>query len=201
LPALRRRGTVIVDTQLGILVVRERSGVYSLPGGAAHRHESREAAARRELNEETGLRTLESTFLFEFRGRVNSHKVFLIKASGVATPRKEVTGVAFYDGTNLKVSSATREIVQRYLSIRRKAGSDRPQSPPPPSSGLDPWKVLEVRRNASKDAVVASYKRLCKVWHPDTWPPELSPEQRKAIDDKMKEITEAYNLLREQGFA
>ena len=52
-----------------------------------------------------------------------------------------------------------------------------------------------------KEAVVSSYKKLCKIWHPDTWPPELSVEKRKAIDDRMKEITEAYHLLREQGFA
>lgn len=92
-----------------------RGSTYVLPGGGARRHESREKAVIRELEEETGLRTLESTFLFEYRGRINSHKVFLVKTSGAPEPRKEVKQIAYYNGSNVKVSSTTREIIERYL--------------------------------------------------------------------------------------
>ena len=52
----RRRGTVIVDTPKGILVVNEGESTYYLPGGGARIGESGRNAAIRELLEETGLR-------------------------------------------------------------------------------------------------------------------------------------------------
>jgi len=45
----RRRGTVIVDTPKGILVVNEGESTYYLPGGGARMGESRRNAAMREL--------------------------------------------------------------------------------------------------------------------------------------------------------
>ena len=112
---LRRRGTAIVDTPEGILVVRGRGNTYLLPGGGAHRHESREKAAIRELEEETGLKALDSTFLFEYRGRINAHKVFLVRTSGTPEPRREIRQIAYSNGSNVKVSSTTRGIIERYL--------------------------------------------------------------------------------------
>lgn len=183
-----------MDTPKGILLVRERSGFYSLPGGGARRQESRLAAAIRELEEETGLHTVESKFLFEHRGHFNSHKVFLLRAAGVPTPKKEVKGIRYYDGSNTKISSTTLGIIQRYLNLRGR------NQQPPPASGLDPWKVLEVERNATREAIVASYRRLTKIWHPDAWPPGLSADQTEAMNDKMKEINEAFRLLQGHGF-
>jgi 8-oxo-dGTP diphosphatase len=51
----RRRGTAIVETKKGILVVSGHGKVFMLPGGAANHKESRLQAAIRELQEETGL--------------------------------------------------------------------------------------------------------------------------------------------------
>jgi 8-oxo-dGTP diphosphatase len=51
----RRRGTAIVETPIGILVVAGRRKLYILPGGGANIGESRTKAAVRELKEETGI--------------------------------------------------------------------------------------------------------------------------------------------------
>ena len=125
----RRRGTAIVDTAEGILVVRERDNMFSLPGGGADQQERREEAAIRELGEETGLKTLESRFLFQHLGRPrkshhggvyrDDHKVFLLKTAGTARPRKEVTQVAYFDGSDLDLDRTSREIIERYLAAKK----------------------------------------------------------------------------------
>jgi len=51
----RRRGTAIVDTSRGILVVSHGNRTFYLPGGGAEKGESQKNAAIRELKEETGL--------------------------------------------------------------------------------------------------------------------------------------------------
>jgi len=57
----RRRGTTIVDTPNGILVVSEGGRTYYLPGGVARKGESRRKAAIRELR---GGNWLDSDGLF-----------------------------------------------------------------------------------------------------------------------------------------
>lgn len=64
----RRRGTTIVETPNGILVVSLDSSNFTLPGGGALRDESRREAAIRELMEETGMKAVDLTSLFEFMG-------------------------------------------------------------------------------------------------------------------------------------
>lgn len=113
---------------MGILVVRERDNKFSLPGGGADGNESREEAAIREVREETGLKTLESRFLFEHLGRAREshhggfyrdlHKVFLLKTTGIARPHKEVTHVAYYDGSDLNLEPTAKEIIGRYLAAK-----------------------------------------------------------------------------------
>jgi 8-oxo-dGTP diphosphatase len=127
----RRRGSVIVDTPDGILVVSERGRTYLLPGGVAKRHESRQSAAIRELREETGLEAIDFSYLFEYRGKVhvgrngrlfrNAHKVFLAKTNGVAEPRSEIKHLAYFDGSNVHVSLATRRIIEKYREIKNSA--------------------------------------------------------------------------------
>ena len=127
----RRRGTAIVESPDGILVVRERDDRFSLPGGGANEHESREEAAIRELREETGLETLESEFLFEHLGEArrshhggfyrDDHKVFLLRTEGEAHPRKEVTQIAYFDGSDLGLEPTAKDILRRYLASKRTA--------------------------------------------------------------------------------
>jgi len=73
----RRRGTAIVETSKGILVVSHNNRTFYLPGGGAEKGESRKEAAIRELKEETNLQTLSCSFLFEYESLTNSHKCSL----------------------------------------------------------------------------------------------------------------------------
>jgi ADP-ribose pyrophosphatase YjhB (NUDIX family) len=134
----RRRGTAIVETDDGILVVcnswdasssSEDQDLFTLPGGKAHGNENRRSAAIRELLEETGLKALESTYLFYHKSRIHknkgrkpyrdSHKVFLVKTEGIPKPQKEVKRIAFFkSGSNLKLSHSTREIIEMFLSMK-----------------------------------------------------------------------------------
>ena len=108
--------------------MRERDDRFSLPGGGASQHEHREEAAKRELLEETGLKTLGSEFLFEHLGRVrrshhgglyrDDHKVFLLTTAGVARPREEVKQVAYFDGSNLDLDPTAEDIIERYLAAK-----------------------------------------------------------------------------------
>ena len=110
----RRRGTAIVDTRDGILVVSHDNRTFYLPGGGAEEGETRRSAAIRELREETGLAATRCRFLFEYPDFNNDHKVFLMETVGKAEPRNEIEFVDFFDGSNLKVSSTTWEIIELY---------------------------------------------------------------------------------------
>ncbi len=127
----RRRGTAIVETPDGILVVSLDGKKFLTPGGGAHRNESRKDAAIRELEEETGLKGVIVAYLFEFKGVIhkgprgglfrNAHKVFLVSATGVAEPRREVKKIAFYNGSGLRLSYSAQKIIERYYSLKKSA--------------------------------------------------------------------------------
>ncbi len=54
--------------------------------------------------------------------------------------------------------------------------------------------VLNVPRNASKDEVVAAYKKLAQMYHPDKVA-GLAPEYHLIAEKKMKEINAAYEQI------
>lgn len=56
------------------------------------------------------------------------------------------------------------------------------------------YEVLEVSENASNEIIERAYKVLAKKYHPDLQPPEKKAEAEK----KMKEINEAYEILKEE---
>ncbi len=123
----RRRGTAIVDTGDGILVVAGRHNLFILPGGGAEKGESREEATIRELKEETGLKTISIKYLFSYddpeeRKIRNFHKVFLVKATGKIRPDgHEVKHIGFWKpGSDINISNTTSFIINKYLTEFRK---------------------------------------------------------------------------------
>jgi 8-oxo-dGTP diphosphatase len=125
----RRRGTAIVETPEGILVVSGRGKFYILPGGGANKGESRTEAAVRELKEETGLIATDVRFLFRHIGCVHKsysggyfedhHTVCLIHASGIARPQNEIKYVGYYSpNSEIKISRTTKEIIDRFYEFK-----------------------------------------------------------------------------------
>ncbi len=55
----------------------------------------------------------------------------------------------------------------------------------------DYYKTLEISRDANKDEIAKAYKKLAKKYHPD-----LNPGD-KVAEDRFKEITEAYEVLKD----
>lgn len=127
----RRRGTAIVETNQGIILVSAKSAeFYLLPGGGAELYESRKQAAIRELFEETGLKATSAIYLFSHIGETylykdnlskNCHKVFLIKSSGIPEPRNEVKYIKYYNlGDQTKLSKSTNDILEKYFNNKKE---------------------------------------------------------------------------------
>lgn len=119
---VRRRGTAIIDTPRGILVVAGRKGIFMLPGGGAKKGESREKAVIREVREETGLKAVRSKYLFSYndspdRKIRNLHKVFLLEVTGKAKPdRHEVKQIRYWhSGSDVNISNTAELLIQRYI--------------------------------------------------------------------------------------
>jgi 8-oxo-dGTP diphosphatase len=125
---IRHRGTAIVETNAGILIVEESNRVYGLPGGGVHQGESNEAAAIRELQEETGLETVSVQFLFDHFGRIHSvdnrqrqnhHAVFLIQAIGTPQPNDGILQIRFYQpGDDVIIGQSAGQIIEKYLALK-----------------------------------------------------------------------------------
>lgn len=56
----------------------------------------------------------------------------------------------------------------------------------------DPYEVLEIRRNSSKEEIKAAYKKLAKQYHPDQYGDN---PLKDLAEDKMVEINQAYETL------
>jgi DnaJ domain len=112
-------------------------------------------------------------------------------------------------GKSKKKQTATAGVGAQKPMVRANATPQRVSSattsaPPPQKSlpaGPDPWDVLGLQRNSSRDTIKQKYHDLLVELHPDRLPQGATPAQRKVIDDKVKEITSAYNRLKQQGHA
>jgi 8-oxo-dGTP diphosphatase len=114
----RRRGTAIVETPKGILVVSRNNKTYNLPGGGAEIGENQKQATIRELKEETNLEAKHVEFLFNFEALFNNHQVYLVEPQGKAKPSHEIKYLEYYNGSNLKISNAAQEILEQYQYTR-----------------------------------------------------------------------------------
>src|SRR2546427_4181107 len=59
----------------------------------------------------------------------------------------------------------------------------------------DYYEILGVDRNASEEEIKKAYRRLARQHHPDT---QTSEQEKKAAEEKFKEINEAYATLSDQ---
>src|SRR5437764_15239653 len=59
----------------------------------------------------------------------------------------------------------------------------------------DYYEVLGVERNANDDDLKKAFRRLARQFHPDTMTGE---QEKKAAEEKFKEINEAYAVLSDQ---
>jgi len=122
---VRRRGTAIIDTPEGILVVSGRRKLFILPGGGAEHEETREKATMREIEEETGLKVISSEYLFTHhdpkdRKIRNLHKVFLVKVKGRSkADGHEVKYIAYWKpDSDLNISNTTKLLIKKYYETK-----------------------------------------------------------------------------------
>ena len=55
------------------------------------------------------------------------------------------------------------------------------------------YDILGISRNASKDEIKKAYKKLAMKWHPDR-----NPNNKEFANIKIKKITEAYSILKNE---
>jgi 8-oxo-dGTP pyrophosphatase MutT (NUDIX family) len=123
---IRRRGAAIVETKKGILVVAWEKGDFMIPGGGAHFWETRRMAAKRELEEETGLKVKSSKFLFKYIGpehknkkgklQRNNAKVFLMNVEGNPKALNEIKRIGYWKpGSKIKLMKGAQMALDIYL--------------------------------------------------------------------------------------
>lgn len=83
---MKNRATVLCVRDGKILLVARERARWALPGGRIKRTEPTEAAASRELEEETGLSVSQMSYYFQFQGFSTLHHVF-VAAGGLRLPR------------------------------------------------------------------------------------------------------------------
>lgn len=109
-----RRATLIIIRNDRVLVARDDTLDYwSLPGGRIEPGETDEAAAARELKEETGLKLLSLEYLLEHESDVRHHRVFRITVNDAEpAPGNEVAELKWWDGREpIKQASSVTPIL------------------------------------------------------------------------------------------
>ena len=119
---VRRRGTAIIDTDRGILLISSSNRLYILPGGGAKKEERRMDAAIREVKAETGLEAKSCKYLFSFdepqdKKLRNLHKVFLIDVdqSNIKPVNQRKHIEFWHEGSRLNLGKSTNLIIDRYM--------------------------------------------------------------------------------------
>ena len=64
----------------------------------------------------------------------------------------------------------------------------------------DPYEVLGIDRNASRDEIKRAYRELAKKYHPDRVA-HLGKEHQDGAEEKFRQVQQAYEQLqKEKGF-
>ncbi len=57
------------------------------------------------------------------------------------------------------------------------------------------YKILEISPTASAEEIKAAYRSLCQEYHPDKLPPGTPDKARRYVEERFKQINEAYSVL------
>ncbi|WP_087644869.1 NUDIX domain-containing protein [Caballeronia choica] len=118
---MRIRATGLVVRKGAVLLVREHSGMWLLPGGVVERDELVIVAAIREVYEETGMEAHAAAFMFEHVSAHHVHHVFRIAISDNEHPKAcaeaaSVKWVTPEQLINFRATPGTKAILERALS-------------------------------------------------------------------------------------
>lgn len=58
----------------------------------------------------------------------------------------------------------------------------------------DYYEILGIKKSASADEVKSSFRKLARQYHPDSHP-DISGNEKKAMEEKFKDVSEAYEVL------
>ena len=116
---------------------------------------------------------------------------------------KKSNSGSFYDRSGRRSSGAYEDYSQ-YRRSHSKA--ERTAPPPQQDHRSDKDKMLDIlevsNKNASAKALKSAYRKLAWKYHPDVLAKdELSAAQLKAAEARMKDINQAYDWLKDNGFA
>ena len=79
---------------------------------------------------------------------------------------------------------------------RAKEGLHRAQKRQKQANKRDYYKILGVKRGASKREVTKAYRKLAQKWHPDNFKEE---DEKKKAEKKFMDIAAAKEVLSDEG--
>jgi DnaJ family protein C protein 3 len=75
---------------------------------------------------------------------------------------------------------------------RAREGMSKAQKLQKQSSKRDYYKILNVKRSATKKEIVKAYRKAAQKWHPDNYP---DGEEKKAAEKKFIDVAAAKEVL------
>jgi DnaJ-class molecular chaperone len=63
----------------------------------------------------------------------------------------------------------------------------------------DYYEILEVSQQATFAEIKTAYRSLCKEYHPDKLPLGTPEKARKHIEERFKQISHAYSVIRNEA--
>lgn len=109
-----------------------------------------------------------------------------------------LAGIAQADGIFTKEEYDLLKDIASYLAISQKDAQSILEMYG--GSDFDPYKILEISRNATDDEVKKAYRKMAIKYHPDKVE-TLGDDVKKAAEEKFKNVQIAYEKIKkERGF-